>query len=88
MLIGEGFLLFLLAGGVAIGNWQWFGRYTDFIWVAVAALSVAALLCMLRVDAKLKRLNSGLCAACGYDLRATCGRCPECGTSVLKGDPE
>jgi hypothetical protein len=34
-----------------------------------------------------KRVSPGSCATCGYDLRASAGRCPECGSPVNKLDP-
>jgi predicted amidophosphoribosyltransferase len=45
-------------------------------WLAVAVMSV---LPVLAIGARRRRRDPSICATCGYDLRATPQRCPECG---------
>lgn len=37
---------------------------------------------------RMKRIEAGLCEACGYDVRGSADRCPECGTAIRKSVPK
>jgi hypothetical protein len=66
------------------------GRYRSWGADVTAPHWALALLCGVLPAARLVRLagirarrrhTPGLCRGCGYDLRASPGRCPECGTA-------
>ena len=60
-------------------------RYVDVVaphWMIASASAVLPALWLVGARRRRRtreRLALGLCARCGYDLRATPGRCPECG---------
>lgn len=52
-------------------------------WMAGGATLLIALQCAGALR-RVKRLRSGQCVHCGYDLRASTGVCPECGSPIPK----
>jgi hypothetical protein len=63
------------------------GRFTAITvsdgW-AVAAMAMASAIFWQRARRIRRRIRDGRCVACGYDLRATPERCPECGSRAGK----
>jgi hypothetical protein len=69
--------------GGSRGAWAHGGRRMWIIWVPywLPALLTAALPAeaIYRIIRQRRRRSAGQCKVCGYDLRATPDRCPECG---------
>ena len=53
-----------------------------FVALLAAPLPALALASMTRVRRRATRRRAGFCPACGYDLRASPQRCPECGAAT------
>ena len=49
-------------------------------WLCILGPQTAVAIVLIYRHYKRKRGPTGLCERCGYDLRATPDRCPECGT--------
>jgi hypothetical protein len=58
-----------------------FGRFVAPFWCVALVAGVLPLTAMWRWWTK-RPNRAGLCLQCGYDLRATPGRCPECGAET------
>jgi hypothetical protein len=55
-------------------------------WPAAVALALLPLLWLVQTTRRRRRVRMGCCLTCGYDLRATPERCPECG-ALVKAEP-
>jgi len=77
------FLPAALGFGFAIGRTvQAPATYSGFgipFWFIILALLILPITSLLRRHRLRRRQRQGLCLRCGYDLRATAHRCPECG---------
>jgi hypothetical protein len=71
-------LLCILLGLLPSGQSNWY--------VAAAVLPFVLLILIAFGDLRRRqtRADEGRCAHCGYDLRATPDRCPECGTMTKR----
>jgi hypothetical protein len=56
-------------------------------WAVALATAGLPILCVRSRSMRRRRSRMGLCAQCGYDLRASPERCPECGLEVLIPSP-
>jgi hypothetical protein len=68
------------------GNWRHGGRLIIVLWsgywLPAVAASVLPGIWLFRWLRSKKRRRGNLCPVCGYDLRASPDRCPECGTQA------
>lgn len=73
-------------GKIDLVPWLMSPPYVSLVvpyWAIALLLTPLLALAPVRAMKRRWRRRRGLCADCGYDLRASAGRCPECGTGVV-----
>jgi hypothetical protein len=61
--------------------------YISYGYLALVLAILPAVATFIFIRRRLKNHPDGFCRFCGYDLRATPDRCPECGTVPPKKEP-
>lgn len=70
-------------GSAPIGSWGWkFSAWIVPYWALIIPLAILPLIRLRRFLILRRRIKRGQCLACGYDLRHSEGRCPECGAAI------
>jgi hypothetical protein len=75
-------VLALLIHGIACILSTWLAFPIIFVFDVILAIHIVRE--AVSPARRTSRANNGLCETCGYDLRATPGRCPECGSVPSK----
>lgn len=79
------------AAGFGWGGHEWanYARFTEGyvifpFWIPTGLTGILPGICLFRWRRRKRRLSHGQCISCGYDLRASQERCPECGTPISR----
>ena len=71
--------------GAAPGDWIRGGEVALPYWGIIGLAMLPTVPFAARYFRLRRRRRGGLCLTCGYDLRESKERCPECGTMVMSG---